>query len=52
MEGIPAKKTGSSHLNAGFLVVVATLCRHIVNDPINVRGVLLILGSQAGAFNR
>ena len=37
------KKTGSSHLNAGFLVVVATLWRHTVNDPIYARGVFLIL---------
>ena len=46
------KNTGSSHLNAGFLVVVATLCRHTINDPINARGVYLILGVQAGTFNR
>ena len=45
------KKTGSSHLNAGFLVVVATLWRHTVNDPINARGVFLILWVQAGAFS-
>ena len=46
------KNTGSSHLNAGFLVVVATLCRHTINDPINAPGVYLILGVQAGTFNR
>ena len=45
------KNTGSGHLNASFLVVVATLCRHTVNDPINARGIFLILGVQAGAFN-
>ena len=35
------KKTGSSHLNAVFFMV-ATLCRHTLNDPINARDVYLI----------
>ena len=35
------KKTGSSHLNAVFFMV-ATLCRHTLNDLINARDVYLI----------
>ena len=42
MEGVAAKRHGSSHLNAIFFMVVATLCRHTFNDPINARGVYLL----------
>ena len=36
MEGVPAKILFPATFNAGFLVVVvATLCIHTVNDPIN-----------------
>ena len=42
------KHTGSSHLNACFLVLVATLCRHTVNDPIKARGAYLNLRGSSG----
>ena len=46
MEGVPAKKL------VPVTLMQATLCRHALNDPISARGVFLILGVQAGAFNR